>query len=159
MPRGYFHLKENYKFGWANDLIPLNPCLVYEGNNTTDTLNLLENIHQETLVFRFSAESCDVCVNFVISRLKNAFPDYAKNQRIMLIGSELNPRVKEGYYGKNTFSFIGGDMGLPAEKYNVPFLFIIDEDRISKMGFVPDKAYPELTDSYLINIRNRFFNQ
>lgn len=156
-PPYYFYIKTNYMAYFQNELLLLNNSRVYLGNDTISSYNLLDNTKGTFLVFRFSGESCNTCIDFIISQLKAAFNNYSENNQILLVGSELNPRVKESFYGKKVLSFSDKNFGLPLEKYNTPFLMVIDSTKMSKMVFIPDKAFPDITEAYLKNIKEKFF--
>jgi len=154
-----FYLNEFFNSTITNESVEINNPEIYIGNDTANKMNLFDLVKGKCLVLRFSGEACNVCIDFVINRMKRTFSDFAENDRILLIGSNLNTRVKENYYGKKIISFYSGDLGLPFEEYNTPFLFIIDRDRITKMFFIPEKTMPELTDFYMKNVFERFFNR
>jgi hypothetical protein len=155
LEKGY--LTEIYKSTITNESLELNNPVIYMGNDTANQMNLFDLVRGKCLVFRFSGEACNICIDFVMNKLKSTFTDFTGNSRILLIGSNINDRVKEKYYGKQIISFYSEDLGLPFEEYTPPFLFIIDRDRITKMFFIPEKTMPELTDLYLKNIKERYF--
>jgi len=152
-----FYMNELMKASITNECIKLNNPHVYIGNNLENNIKLFDLVNEECLVFRFSGEACNVCVDFILEKIKSRFLDFKDNKRILLVGSNINDRVKESYYGKQILSYSSEDLGIPFEEFNIPFLFIIDNDRICKMIFVPEKALPELTDLYLDTILNRYF--
>jgi hypothetical protein len=153
-----FILKELIKTSITNECQHLNDPLVYSGSDSKNIFNLFNLVTDECLVFRFSGEACNTCVDFVIQKLKERFPDYSENRRILLIGSNINKRVKDHYYDKPVLSYCSENIGLPFEDYNIPFLFIIDHEKICKMIFIPEKASPEFTDLYLETVFTRYFS-
>jgi hypothetical protein len=152
-----FYMNELIKASIENECIELGNPIVYPGKRIEEQVPLFDIVDQECLVFRFSGAACDVCVDFVLEKIKNRFSDFSSNPRILLIGSNLNPRVKEDYYGKSVLSYASDDLGIPFEEYQIPFLFILDRDRTCKMIFIPEKALPELTDLYLDTVLKRYF--
>lgn len=152
-----FYMNELIKASIENECIEVNNPLIYPGIRVEEQLPLFDMVDQECLVFRFSGAACNVCVDFVLEKIKNRFSDFSSNPRILLIGSNLNPRVKENHYGKSVLSYASDDLGIPFEEYNIPFLFILDRDRTCKMIFIPEKALPELTDLYLDTVLKRYF--
>jgi len=131
---------------------------VYFGTDTLSTFNLLDSIKGNTLIFRFSGDMCNLCIDFVIKELKENFGEYYANKHIQLLSSNLNPRLKESYYGKKVLSLVSINMGIPYEKKGIPFLFILNENKELELMFIPDKRYPELTNFYLKTIKDRFIN-
>ena len=140
-----------------NDAFKLNDPKVYYGNDTSNTFHFFDSkMSGERLVFRFSGLFCDKCVNNLISSLKKAFPEFERNHRIILMSSDINPRIKESYYGKKTLSYVTDDMGLPYESTSAPFFFVVGDDRIAKAIFFPEDSQPEITEKYLRLIGSRF---
>jgi len=156
-PPDYYYLTELYQFSIQNELADLRDPSVYIGKDSQKSISLSEIVEKPTLVFRFSGEECNVCIEFVVKELKRTFPDFAKNDRIILLGSGVNARLKENYYGKPVTNLSFDDLGLPFEQYRTPFLFIIDNDKKCKMMFVPDKSFPNVTRFYLETVKERYF--
>ena len=152
-----FYMNELIKASIENECIELGNPIVYPGKRIEEQVPLFDIVDQECLVFRFSGAACNVCVDFVLDKIKNKFSDFSTNPRILLIGSNLNSRVKETSYGKSVLSYASDNMGIPFEEYQIPFLFILDRDRTCKMIFIPEKALPELTDLYLDTVLKRYF--
>lgn len=152
------YMNELMKASVENECYELMDPMVYAGNNVENTFRLFDLVNEECLVFRFSGEACNVCIDFVLEKIKGRFENFAENDRILLIGSNINPRVKDNYYGKKILSYSSENMGIPFEEYNIPFLFVIDRDRITKLVFIPEKAVPELTDFYLDTVKKRYFS-
>ena len=56
------------------------------------------------------------------------------------------------------YNFNQGDLNLPTERLNTPFLFISDSNLIAESVFIPLKSQPELTNSYFKSIIKKFTN-
>ncbi|HPF03139.1 MAG TPA: hypothetical protein PLV06_04405 [Bacteroidales bacterium] len=95
-----FYMNELIKASIENECVGLNNSLVYSGNDSENSFPLFDVVNEECIVFRFSGEACNVCVDFVMEKLKSRFEDFEENKRILLIGSNINSRVKEKYYGR-----------------------------------------------------------
>lgn len=139
-----------------NDGILLKDAKVYFGNDNANNFAFFSKIKGDHLVFRFSGLFCDKCVNNLMNSLKKAFPNFKDNERIVLMSSDISPRIKETYYGKKTLSYLREDMGLPYESTSTPFFFVTGNDRIAKAIFFPDENRPDMTEKYLRLIRVRF---
>ena len=150
-------LKDMVIHSAMNSDVILNDIYITLGKNDVP-VRLKDKLDDGCLVFRFYGESCNICVDDIISNLKNAFPDYSTNNRLLLLGSNLNQRVLVKYYGKEVLLISNEGIGLPAEEYNLPLLFYADQLGISKIAFVPDKAFPELTQGYLNHIKTKYFD-
>lgn len=110
------------------------------------------------MVYRFSGEACDVCIDFVLAMLQQTFPDFKENRRVILIGSNLNKRVLENYYPKEVLYLKGELLGLPSEEYYTPLLFVINGSGITRMTFTPEKSMPDLTRAYLEKVKSTYFD-
>ena len=142
---------------YKNELQKINNSEIYYKNTLIEIKNL--TIDSPVLIYRFSLFNCSPCVNFTLDKLKEHFPDFSTNNRIMLIYDDENMRISESMFGKNIY--VTKDrysLGLPMEKINIPFMFILDEDLITKQFFVPEKGMPSLTDEYLSIIKMRYFS-
>jgi len=149
---------------FMNNYVVNNDCSVrkinnpysYLRNDSTKSQKLLNRINNVTLIFRFSGYYCDVCNIFVLKKLKEHFPDFATSDKIMLIGSEIEPRLRVDFFGKEILTLKNSELGLPLEETKTPFLFLLDKKGKIEMVFIPDKSLPDYTDRYLEVIKNRF---
>jgi len=142
----------------SNDGFKLNNPKVYLGNDTSHAFNLFNSSRKGPyLIFRFSGLFCDKCIDELIKKLKKAFPDFKTNNRVVLLCSDVSPRIKEDYYGKQTLSYMSSNIGLPFEQQSTPFFFVVDDDKLSKAFFIPDNSQPETTDQYLRLVKHRYF--
>jgi hypothetical protein len=155
--RQMYYMSELVMTSIANEgsTIPDKP--VYTGSDTTTRSGFYNTTNGNCLLFRFSGEACDVCIDFVADKIREHFSDFVTNEKIFFIGTDINERLKDSYFGKPVTSLFSGDLGLAFEKYKVPFLFVLDREKTCKMIFIPDKAFPELTDLYLKTVKERFF--
>lgn len=130
---------------------------VFFGRDTLGVKSLSQAFKQPTLMFFFSRNTCSPCIDISMDCIKKVFPDFATNDRVVLVGSDLETRVKDSFFAKPVMSFVGGKMNIPIENYNVPFFFVLDGDGKLDMLFVPEKAFPEVTEAYLKIVKERFF--
>lgn len=128
----------------------------YLRNDSAKSQKLLNRINNVTLIFRFSGNFCDACNMFVLKKLKEHFPDFATSDKILLIGSEIEPRLRVNFYGKEILTLKNRELGLPLEETKSPFLFLLNKKGKIEMVFIPDKSMPDYTDRYLVFIKNRF---
>jgi hypothetical protein len=142
---------------YSNEGLAVGNAPIYYGINRTDTIKLSELARENSiLVFRFSSETCNICIDFVIDRLKKAFPDYESNSRIVLLSSQVADRLKKTYYGKPLYSFYENELDLPFEPYRIPYIFILEKDMKARLFFVPEESSPVFTDFYLNTVKTRF---
>ncbi len=126
-----------------------------------DTIFLSELCCNHTcLIFRFSLFNCSMCVNSVLEKIKDIFPNYKDNTKIVFMYDSVNGRITENMFGKMPYMSLKEDiLGIPMEKINIPYMFILDSTLVVKQFFVPEKSMPELTDTYLNIIKARYFSK
>ena len=100
---------------------------------------------------------CNLCIETTIDKLKSTFVDYSTNDKIVLLSTNVNPRLKEAYYGKELYSYDNMKLDIPYEKKGLPYMFVVDSNMQVKLFFIPDIRTPELTDYYLSCMNKRFF--
>ena len=81
------------------------------------------------LVFHFSMEACQPCLEEISETIKSEFPNYTKNKYI------------------------------PLSKYTTPLLFTIDSNNTVQNIFIPDKDDTESLRNYLKKIKNNYFSK
>ena len=96
---------------------------------------------------------------FAIGKIKQYFPDLFYSNKIILIGSETDPRLNDNFYGKQIYSFSSTNLGFSLEKGGIPFFFIIDKNGKVEMIFIPDHSVPVYTDKYLDVIKKKYFDE
>lgn len=144
---------------YTNEALPVGNMQLFRGINRNDTINLNNLAATGVLVFRFSGETCNICVDFALDKLKKAFPDFSENDNIVLLSSQIADRLKEKYFGKAVYSFIYEEQELPFDKYQIPYFFYMDCDLEYKLFFIPEASMPKLTDFYLKNMSERFMKK
>lgn len=148
---------EKFKIVIENEQFPLKKVRMYFGLDTLKIFDFFECVQEKTLVYKFSGQYCSSCLDSDIDMIKQIFPDFQKNNRILLLSTDFNPRLKENYFGKRVASYYSECFGFPLDKSFLSVFFIVDKDHVSKMVFITDSRFPELTKIYLETIKNRFF--
>lgn len=147
----YFY--NNYRASILSNKLIANDSDVFFGNDTLESFNISKLLATDILVFRFSGNYCNGCNKFVIKKLQEHFDNFYKNDKIILLGNNVNPRLKENYYGKKILSYKKNNLGLPFEEFDSPIMFVLDKNRLVKMIFIPDKTFPRYFDNYLRYIK------
>jgi hypothetical protein len=156
-PATQTYLETNLKYANENNFLPLKNVEVYLGNDSTKVYRLYDLLQKNTLIFKFSGKLCNSCIDLIIKKIKESFADFSSDKRILLIGSDLNPQVKDSYFGKPVISYKSAlNMGLPIEEFAQPVLLITDKSGVSSMVFLPDATYIEFTVQYLQTLKNKF---
>ena len=139
-----------------NDGIQLNDVFIQKGNDSIPS-HLSDITSEGCLIFRMYGESCNLCIEEVIENLKYTFPDFGTNNRVVLLGSNINRRLLDNYYGKEVYSVYGEKLGLPSETYNQAVLLYVDHDNKVQSALVPDRSFPDLTMDYLRHIKSLYY--
>ena len=147
----YFY--ENYKASVLSNKIIANDCVVFYDSDSLESFNISKLLTTDILFFRFSGNFCSGCNEFVIRKLQEHFDNFSENDKIILLGKNISPRLKANYFGKKVLSYKNNDLGLPFDKFDFPVMFVIDENKLVKMVFLPDKTFPGYFDSYLKYIK------
>lgn len=121
------------------------------GNSSKDSTLIDYCAHEPHLVFRYNMEACTPCVANVISAIKEVFPDYATNGNIIFSCKGLKSGLNVNFNGKTHYSFGKGILGIPIEEYNIPYLFVLDENLKLDFLFV---VYPKGNKQTLIDYLN-----
>lgn len=113
------------------------------------------------LVFRYSELDCNTCYQKVLNDLTALINSIGANN-IMIITSYYNQRelynfMKANNINQNVYNIGANNLGLAVEKYDIPFLFILDKTYRVKLLFIPYKRYPLLTQKYFSTIKKGFF--
>jgi len=103
-------------------------------------LSDITNKGYPVLVFRYSIFNCSTCVTTTLEKLKTHFSNLSTNSRIIYIYDDENLRVSENMFGK--MPYVSSDreiLGLPMEKKNMPFMFVLDSNLVVKHFFLYQK--------------------
>jgi hypothetical protein len=106
------------------------------------------------LVYRYSVLNCDICVKFGNSKIEEHFPDYKNNSKLLFIISGFPANYTINH--TNFLDLQKNSLGLPVENSNQPLYFILINNYIHHV-FIPEKNFPENTDTYLQEIKKRYF--
>jgi hypothetical protein len=139
----------------------LNPDLIVSTINL-DSLTIGSIIQKSTkLVLRFNEYTCDVCVRDEISALEGIAKVIGK-ENIIVISSFSRIRdfisfKKLNQIPYSCYNLCKSNLGLDIEKLNHPFLFVLDDDFITKLVFIPETNISFVQTDYFNIIINRFF--
>jgi len=111
---------------------------------------------RKTLVLFVSSTNCNDCSTYCLSVIKN--DSYSNSKRIIVFASGYSIRDLFVFYKSNKFNnsvYSLTTLGLPIEKLNMPFMFLIDDKLTPTHFFIPRKEMPYLTDKYLSLIKKQ----
>jgi len=153
--KSYDHLIRLMNFSLENHHFPVENPQVFFGNDSITKYRLSDLVEDGALIFSFSHDMCEICVDFAIEKLKEHFKDYPSISKVILLPISLQSRLKEGFYGKQTVSYVKGEPLVFEDVLKHPCFFILDGDLITDMVFIPEKSFPEMTDMYLEKVKSR----
>lgn len=141
----YHMLKEDIMLNYQNNGLQL-PFSEIEHQKNIDGHSLNDIISDKTLVVRLSQQNCEVCVNTLMSLLKKA---NIKNV-VFLVNYEVQHFLENlKLYKVKGYFFKIGDLGIPIESMNLPYMFVLNKDYIVNKIYVPHDSMTDQTLSYL----------
>ena len=144
------HLLQNSGF-------PLDSILIVDlDNSVTDFNNLLKRYGDKIVVCRTSQYNCETCNDYAIQKLSILCRENP-NIQVVILGYYDSIRslkiVSENSNLPNNIHYYQLlDYSLPIEAAGVPYYFTFDKSLEVEDLFVPNRAYPKLTDYYLETI-------
>lgn len=147
------HLLQNSGF-------PLDSILIVDlDNSVTDFNNLLKRYGDKIVVCRTSQYNCETCNDYAIQKLSILCRENP-NIQVVILGYYDSIRslkiVSENSNLPNNIHYYQLlDYDLPIEAAGVPYYFTFDKSLEVEDLFVPNRAYPKLTDYYLETILNK----
>lgn len=106
------------------------------------------------IVCYYSSQSCAACVNYAKHAIKNAFPNVGEESSVLYLALEFSPKDK--FKENNTINIGRRKLGLPLDNTSLVYYFVIVDNKVQHL-FLPDKKYPEYTESYLKQIKERYY--
>lgn len=113
------------------------------------------NFDKPILVFKYSIHSCTSCVDIVFDTMESTLGSELNDvKQMFFLVSDSNPTLK----GKilQTVNLGTKKLGIPMEREEIPFLFILDKGKIKNI-FIPDANLPEYTKFYLKVVKEKLF--
>jgi len=142
---------------FLSDAKTLEPDITLKNDLLQDVL-LSDIINEPTLVFRFSELHCEICIDQEVKKLNEYFPKL-KNRAIILttynntrdfnIFRRLN-QVKMPVYK------LEKNLNLDIEEAYIPYLFVLDSNLKIHHLFVPDKLFPNVSNSFYEGFITRY---
>ncbi len=119
---------------------------VYFGLDSLNTFNIKQLTGHHKFFLYFSVEACPPCIQETIERIKEAFPDYKKDDEIIFISPDYPKRFRINCHGKKLLT-LENRLGIGLEQENAPFLFTLNSDlRMEKIHIVNKNDFQKLTD-------------
>lgn len=131
-----------------------------------DTVLTKDVFKRNSIVFRYSMLNCNNCIETEINILiknKTLF-----NEELCIIAHYKSLRnlnvfyktfKKRGLSNIKMYLLPNNDLGIPLEKYNIPYYFHIDSNLTMSNFFVPIAGEPKLSTIYLNHTLKNFFTK
>jgi hypothetical protein len=114
------------------------------------------------LILRFTDQCCEACFESEIEKLKILSNSIDGKDIILLVSSSSKNycKILNDIY-KINFEVYSCDINnnlfpKSLNELKLPFYFLIDKDYKSKLIYIPDKAFPEITQEYYSALKNYF---
>lgn len=134
-----------------------NPSFYY-GTDSITTYSFQDRFDKPVLIFYFSIESCQPCLDAIVETLKDSIPNYATNENILLFSDDLEWRLRNSFLDKKIINTKSYSQPLSFIENKVPTLFLLDpQTSLIHHIFPYNKETPDYLNDYLHIIKKRFF--
>lgn len=129
-------------------------------NLNGDTIKITDVIKSNTLVFRYSMTNCGACINQEMENIRNLkYQKRIDTDKIIFLAYYQNLRDQIVSYRSMDLNIpiyilTENDLGLPIEKKNFPYYFVVDSTLCLRNLFIPERNDAELTMKYVEKICN-----
>lgn len=143
-----------------NTSFSISPTLQLTGENN-NVIRLSEIINRDhTLIFRYNEFACSDCIYKEMGNLKE-LAKVIGAQNIIILASYKNQRdlyVTKRVNGINlqVYNISQNSLDNIIDKYNIPYMFILDKDLKPHNLFIPNKYFISSTEDYFRDISKYF---
>lgn len=130
--------------------------MVYWGTDTLNLFPLGDFCKGKKLFFCFSEKTCPPCVDSVVELFRKVLTEEEIKNKVVFLSPDYPLRLRNDCYGKRLLSLRYKSLGLPIELEDsfAPFLFVMGEELQVMYLHIHNKALPQLTLTYLEEMRN-----
>lgn len=131
----------------------------YYGTDSTTIYSFQEQFDTPVLIFYFSIESCQPCLDLIVNTLRDSLPDYITNKNILIYSDDLEWRLRNSFFDKKVINIKSNIQPLAFIKKKIPTLFLLDPQTLIIHHIFPySKTTPDFLNDYLHIIKDRFFS-
>jgi len=150
-------LKNQRRTELLSEDFKLNPSqlLINENKDTVSLISLSEN---QKMVLYINPSACNVCLDSLFIIIKTIFSTDTSNLAIISSADgyrDILVQLANNHYNYPHYCLLN-KLEIPACDAELPFLFWLDKDFITKLLFIPDKGNTDNTKWYLNLIKERF---
>lgn len=129
--------------------------LFYYGKDTCSIYNF-KDFNNQILIFYFSIEACQPCLDMIVDSIKTILPNYSNNANILFFSDDLEFRLRNNYFNKKIIN-LKYNSSLSFIKKKIATFFMLDPKTMKIHNvFVCNKQTPEFITDYLNIINKRF---
>jgi hypothetical protein len=126
---------------------------VYIGTDSMIKTELRQLVLTKKIFLYISRNTCSPCIEETVEIIKEVFPDYIKNEKIIFMSPDYPARFRNNFYGKKLLTLESGKLGMPIEKNEAPpFFVIINSNMKIESIHIVNKMHYEYTRDYLKNV-------
>lgn len=116
-----------------------------------DSMNIWDiDVLEPVLILRYSRYSCESCVDYVESEIKGFIDENSLKQYVRIV-SDYNTKDFD-ILPNNTVNIGRKRLNIPLDNFDVPYIFIMD-NQIIRTVFIPEEKYKKYLDFYLSVIK------
>ncbi len=133
-----------------------------ESKNVISLKDILKN-NNKTLIYRYSATQCKMCIDSQLEILSSLFTSNNKYNIILLASNYLNIRDLIILKKRHSLHFpiyllCNDHLPIDVDSLGVPYFFLLDKDMEPQNVFVPQKEMPSFSVEYLTSIKEQIMN-
>lgn len=155
----YWEQKQIFQIKNLGEYTFWNPIFYY-GTDSCYTYTFKEKFDKPILIFYFTIEACQPCLDAIINSIKDTFVDYEVNENILLLSDDLEWRLRVSFFGKKIINIKDYKNSPIFMDKKIPTLFLIDpQTEIIHHVFPYNKETHDYLNDYLHTIKERFFQK
>ena len=102
----------------------------------------------------YSSQSCAACLNYAKGRIKDIFSKIEEASDVLYLACDYS--ANEEFKESNTINIGRKKLGISLDNTSLVCFFVIVDNKIEHL-FIPDRNYGKYTDTYLKQIKERYF--
>ena len=122
------------------------------GNDSLKQFDLKDFVKTKRIFFWFSQNTCTPCIDRCVEIIKQTFPDYETNERIIFVSPDYPVRFRNNCHGKQLLTLGNKYFGIEIEKKIFHFFFVLNSKMQVESIHVVNKNYFLRTEEYLQKI-------
>lgn len=138
------------------------PDSLHLKNEKGESINIknLVNDSENKIIIRLSEKNCLNCILSFNSILQQEIPDVDENKIIYI--ADYDTEKKRDFYKKilniNTNIYTAQNIGIPIEKEELAYVFVVNNNLFSNHLFIPTYNNPELSEKYIQTVKKQLRN-